>query len=144
MPAICTAKDCGKAHLAKGYCTKHYYRMKRGHSVEAKTRFDIRPVEIVGDIARIELANGKGYATVDIDETKVQRHNWCLSGDGYPMTYISGALVKLHHFVVGKPPKGLVTDHINRDRLDNRKSNLRFVTQRENLLNGAHSVTVTN
>ena len=36
---------------------------------------------------------------------------------------------------MGKPPEGLETDHINRDKLDNRRENLRFVTHRENLLN---------
>ena len=38
----------------------------------------------------------------------------------------------LHHIVMGKPLKGLVTDHINRCKLDNRRSNLRHVTVREN------------
>ena len=37
--------------------------------------------------------------------------------------------------MIGKPPKGLVTDHINRNRLDNRKENLRHVTHSENMLN---------
>ena len=41
----------------------------------------------------------------------------------------------MHHAVLGVPRGGLVTDHINGDGLDNRKCNLRFVTNRENCQN---------
>jgi hypothetical protein len=34
----------------------------------------------------------------------------------------------LHHLVVGKPPRGWHTDHINGDRSDNRRRNLRHVS----------------
>lgn len=42
-------------------------------------------------------------------------------------------LVFAHHMVIGVPPKGHVTDHINGDGLDNRKANLRHVSQSENM-----------
>ena len=39
----------------------------------------------------------------------------------------------MHRLVLGHPPnRSLVVDHINGDRLDNRKRNLRWVTVREN------------
>lgn len=56
----------------------------------------------------------------------------------------------LHREITGCPA-GLVVDHINGDTLDNRRSNLRVVTKRENCLNqarhrqsdrGTHSPTV--
>ncbi len=40
----------------------------------------------------------------------------------------------MHQKIIGKKD-GLMTDHINRNGLDNRKENLRFVTNSENQLN---------
>lgn len=42
---------------------------------------------------------------------------------------------RLHHMIVGKPVGKMVIDHINGDRLDNRRENLRIVTQSMNRLN---------
>lgn len=46
--------------------------------------------------------------------------------------------VHLHHAVLGPPPKGFVTDHINGNRFDNRRCNLRHCTNAENVRN-AHA-----
>jgi hypothetical protein len=42
---------------------------------------------------------------------------------------------KMHHVIMGVPPKGLMIDHINGNGLDNRKCNLRIVTNRQNCMN---------
>lgn len=45
-----------------------------------------------------------------------------------------GITVELHRFIAGTP-HGFSTDHINHNRLDNRKDNLRICSQLENLQN---------
>jgi hypothetical protein len=39
------------------------------------------------------------------------------------------------HRQVTEPPKGMVVDHINHNKLDNRRANLRVCTRRENIFN---------
>lgn len=76
------------------------------------------------------------YALIDAaNAVKVSNFNWHMDSKGYPTTKKNGRRVSMHHLVNGKPPKGLVTDHINRNPLDNRIENLRFVTQSENMIN---------
>lgn len=42
--------------------------------------------------------------------------------------------VSMHTEIMGTP-KGMVTDHINRNKLDNRRSNLRICTHAQNMAN---------
>lgn len=74
----------------------------------------------------------------DEDYEWLNKYSWCFS-NGYA---IRGYRLKgksktkrMHHDVMGKIPKGKEIDHINRNELDNRKENLRFVTSQENKLN---------
>ena len=43
--------------------------------------------------------------------------------------------IQMHTDVIGKPPIGMLVDHVNRNRLDNRRDNLRFVTPSESVQN---------
>ena len=83
---------------------------------------------------KIDLGNGH-FAKVDDDFYEKYNHlNWRYekhhSGNGgYAVT-----TVKLHRLVTGAE-RGEEIDHLNRDKLDNRKENLRRVSSSENRQN---------
>lgn len=74
---------------------------------------------------------------VDPDVVEALAHrNVYVGNDGYARFSPGGKKpALLHVFVMGKAPDGMVIDHINGDRLDNRRSNLRCVTDQVNQIN---------
>lgn len=54
-----------------------------------------------------------------------------IAGAGY---YMNSKGKYLHHQIL-PPKKGFIIDHINRNKLDNRPENLRYVTVRQNTIN---------
>lgn len=81
--------------------------------------------------------HGNGlFAIVDDDDyERLSKHSWCMDvGGGYPMTRYKTKTRRMHKMVM-RAPKGLYVDHINRNKLDNRKANLRIVTNSQNMLN---------
>lgn len=91
--------------------------------------------QIVDDYAIGIFENGKEMLIDVNDLDTVSKLSWHIDSIGYPYTVIKRCKVRLHIFLLGKPQKGLVTDHINRNKLDNRRRNLRRCTQRENTHN---------
>lgn len=84
----------------------------------------------------IEIPLNRGEkALIDDVDAHLVAYKWRVSRQGYA---ISSMGVMLHQCVVGRPINGLVIDHINRNKLDNRRGNLRFATFRENRLNIDH------
>lgn len=102
------------------------------------------PIDVC-DYVQIELFgnNAKNKGAVMLisksDITHCLNYKWYLSKTGYPVTYTSvdqtekfGTGIKIHRFLEPLVPKDMVVDHINRDRLDNRRTNLRICTIAEN------------
>ena len=88
----------------------------------------------------IPLRNTGHYAVVDEEDfQKVDQFSpWYENDQGYAVkkTKIKGKNLSIRmHALINNTPKGLVTDHINGDRLDNRKANLRCVGQQINCWN---------
>lgn len=83
----------------------------------------------------IFLKCGQKAIIDDKDFIRVAPYRWCLSGNKHVMRYEDDKGIYLHHFLIGNPIKPLQTDHINRNPLDNRKSNLRHVPRSINSAN---------
>ncbi len=81
------------------------------------------------------------YAIVDAEDyDRLSVHIWHLEGryaERRPKRTIyrvQSAMVRMHRAVMD-PPHGMQVDHINGDKLDNRKSNLRVCTASQNKMN---------
>ena len=135
----CSADGCDLPAVTKGYCRRHYGQILVFGKTK-RTKFDKNAVKTDGRKCVIELYDAfgkiKAKTMIDaIDYDRVKRHKWCLMNTGYAGSVIDGKLVLLHRFLVGPSANSSEVDHINRNRLDNRLSNLRVVTRDENQWN---------
>jgi hypothetical protein len=63
-------------------------------------------------------------------------HKWRIGPQGYLVRTVKGGTVLFHREILGlSVGDGIVVDHIDGDRLNNRRSNLRLCTRAENTRN---------
>lgn len=135
----CTIKGCKNKYYAKGYCARHYSQIlhygKITHTSN-RTLFTPNPFIVEGVICRIVLFNRQGKQTgvviIDTEDvSKCKKHKWFLSKRGYPTSRINRKLICLHKYIF--PAENV--DHRDRDKFNNRKSNLRECSQSQNRMN---------
>lgn len=91
------------------------------------------------EVREILLARGKVTIVDDADYNWLSQWKWHISSNGYARRKALKAdgthtTIRMHAQIIGNMP-GLEPDHINGNRLDNRRSNLRHVTHSQNLAN---------
>jgi len=90
---------------------------------------------------RIPLTQGKVATVDDADFDWLNRHKWCHRSTPYSSYAVreirqdSKAKQLGMHRAIMRPPVGMEVDHRNGDGLDNRKSNLRICTHKQNIRN---------
>lgn len=132
---ICKVEGCNEKHHAKGYCNKHYAQIQRHGKILDRTVYNQNEIIIYEDYAEMILydKDNKEIARtlIDLDDVdRVKQYKWRLNDNNY----VIRDDMRLHRFIMNCP-NDKVVDHINHNRLDNRKSNLRICTQRENIMN---------
>lgn len=131
----CKANSCRLLSATKGYCKRHYSQVRATGKTFISSH-DIRPPIIDGEVARIPIGfrAKDGYSLVDTEDIGKIRHNLYLS-KGYVAYGENGNTKKLHRLITGVTDSAVQVDHINGDKLDNRKENLRLCNQSQNKAN---------
>lgn len=95
------------------------------------------------DMKEIKLTQGKVTLVDDEDFEWLSQWKWCIGNDGYAVRAIrlNGKQKTLFmHRVVMNTPSGMDTDHKDRNKLNNQRSNLRVCTRSQNLMNSKKRV----
>lgn len=116
-------------------CRKHYLQMYR-HGEIKRTIYDSNRYEIENDMVKIYMYNIKGeeegYTIIDLEDLeKVKNYKIGKTTGGYARIQIGDKKMFLHNYLVDYD----MVDHINRNKLDNRKSNLRPTNKSNNAEN---------
>src|SRR5262249_10837113 len=96
-------------------------------------RYKIRQIQIAGEIAYIRLSRGRVAVIDAADVCRVEGWNWSAvpGGNTWYAARNGNRRIKLHQLLMPSPP-GMVTDHIDRNGLNCRRSNLRLATALQN------------
>lgn len=89
-------------------------------------------------VKKIPLTKGQFALVDDEDFDELSKFKWCCANVGYAIRFrnIEGKRksIYMHRFLLSALPKQEV-DHINHNKLDNRRSNIRLATSRQNKFN---------
>lgn len=101
---------------------------------------DFAPHDLaVADIVEVPLTRGMSAFVDAADWPAISMSSWHArirkGGQTYAAACIKMKIVLMHRFLLPGVQRGMVIDHINGNGLDNRRSNLRVVSQAENVWN---------
>jgi len=140
----CKVEGCNLEYYGIGFCYNHFQQFKKHGKILSRTRFTPNEFEpIDGKLSFMFLYNRKGEVIertiVDTEDIpKISKIKWSLQTKGYVAHHKMG---KIHHVIMGNR---IQYDHIDRNKLNNSKENLRPCTNQENSFNrNTHKDNVT-
>ena len=120
---ICTC-DCGTVASVDAYSLHHHLTHSCGHC---------KRIVPESNYMRCIMKNGASFIFDAEDEPLIKSHSWSFAR-GHIRTAVNGRTVYLHRLIMGCPDNAEI-DHINMDKTDNRRCNLRVATHAENQRN---------
>ena len=138
----CICEWCNRVQnrSGRGYCRKHYDQIREyGKVLDTRTRCDDNRIIRHDDYSEIVITDSKDNELCKAlisneDINKINGHRWTLNNNGYVRTFNKTTPVYLHRLLTDCPNE-LEVDHINHNKLDNRRGNLRVVTHSANMQN---------
>jgi hypothetical protein len=101
------------------------------------------PAQPQDTIRRIAMAGGQSVLVDAADYEWLNRHTWFCIAPGYAARHEKGKTIFMHREIMN-PPKGMVVDHIDGNKQNNCRSNLRICTRQENMQNRAKPIGRTS
>ena len=80
----------------------------------------------------------KNNIEIEIDEDMydiISKYNWSIDQRGYARTYMKGETILMHRMIMGVLNEKKVVDHIDGNKLNNKRENLRVCSQLQNTMN---------
>ena len=141
---ICKIDGCVNPVAYNEMCPKHNMHIKR-HGKIIRTRFDKNEIIIRENYAELIILNNKNIIVaigiIDLDDVdRVSKYRWGLTPNGYIFNRRTTKQHQLGRFILDINDSNMVCDHVNRNKLDNRKQNLRIATIRLNRFNTCISI----
>lgn len=150
----CSVEGCNNngRNIINGlrYCNKHKYHIKTFGYIK-ETIYDKNQIIKHENYAEIIVKNKqgciKGITKIDLDDIdKIHKYKVGMYDDGYfYINFSKRNRQRLSRYILNITDDYTLTDlqvdHINRDISDNRKSNLRCVTRKENNNNKQNSIS---
>lgn len=141
MKSKCDVDWCNKDAFANGKCGRHNAQFQRHGRIYERTIRDPNEIEIHDDFAFIVIydkqCNVKAKVMIDLGDVEMcSKYKWS-QPQKYVTTKVKGETVALQNLIIGNKEGHEVSwvDHVDRNPLDNRKSNLRLATPSQNLAN---------
>lgn len=88
-----------------------------------------------GAMKTVNLYRGESTQIDDEDLHLLGDLNWLVNAGGYAVANSGGQTIVILHRLITGAPAGVLVDHINGDKLDNRRQNLRLCNHSENMQN---------
>ena len=97
------------------------------------------------DCIHIQLASGK-WTFASLEDEHLTQYNWYESAQGYAASRGKnwGCIKLMHQVIIPKYPSDKVIDHIDRNKLNNRRDNLRVVNRSTNFLNSDYKKPISS